>query len=79
MSRDLRYSFPWLSIFARLKPGVSAPEARTEMNVLWGQLDTQLITGPKQTVAVDPINDLKVPIEDGCLSEWSSELQVSSC
>lgn len=55
--------FPWLSIFARLKPGVSAPEARTEMNVLWGQLDTQSTTGPKQTVAADPINDLKAPIE----------------
>ncbi len=55
--------FPWLSIFARLKPGVTAPEARTEMNVLWGQLDTQSSAGPKQTIAVDPINDLKVPIE----------------
>ncbi|HEX5602165.1 MAG TPA: ABC transporter permease [Pyrinomonadaceae bacterium] len=55
--------FPWLSIFARLKSGATAPEARTEMNVIWGQLDTQSTTGPKQTVAVDPINDLKVPIE----------------
>ena len=55
--------FPWLSIFARLKPGRTAPEARTEMNVLLGQLDTQSSTGPKKTIAVDPINDLKVPIE----------------
>jgi macrolide transport system ATP-binding/permease protein len=55
--------FPWLSIFARLKPGTTAPEARTEMNVLLGQFDTRSSNDPKQTIAVDPINDLKVPIE----------------
>ena len=55
--------FPWLSIFARLKPGTTVPEARTEMNVLLGQLDTQSSTDPKKTIAVDPINELKVPIE----------------
>ena len=55
--------FTWLSIFARLRPGTTAPEARTEMNVLLGQLDTQSTTDPKPTIAVDPINDLKVPIE----------------
>ena len=57
--RDL----PWLSIFARLKPGRTAAEARTEMNALLGQLDTQFSTEPKKTIAVDPINDLKIPIE----------------
>lgn len=55
--------FPWLSIFARLKPGTTAPEARTEMNVLLGQFETQSNTEPKRTIAVDLINDLKVPIE----------------
>src|SRR5215204_2422531 len=55
--------FPWVSIFARLKPGRTVPEARTEMNVLLGRFDTQSSTGPKMTIAVDPINDLKVPIE----------------
>jgi ABC-type antimicrobial peptide transport system permease subunit len=56
--------FPWLSIYARLKPGRAAPEARTEMNVLLGQLDPPSTTeGPKRAIAVDPINDLKVPIE----------------
>jgi macrolide transport system ATP-binding/permease protein len=55
--------FPWLSIFARLKPGTTAPEARTEMNVLLGQFFNQSSTGPKQTIAVDPINELKFPIE----------------
>jgi predicted permease len=55
--------FYWLSIFARLKPGRTAPEARTEMNVLLGQFDTQSSTGPKKTIAVDPINDIKFPIE----------------
>lgn len=55
--------FTWLSIFARLKPGTTAPEARTEMNVLLGQFDTRSSNDPKQTIAADPINDLKVPIE----------------
>ncbi len=55
--------FPWLSIFARLKPGRTAPEARTEMNVLLGQVDTQSSTDPKKTIAVDLINELKFPIE----------------
>jgi predicted permease len=55
--------FAWLSIFARLKRGRTAPEARTEMNVLSGQFETQSSTGPKRTIAVDPINDLKVPIQ----------------
>lgn len=55
--------FPWLSIFARLKPGTTAPEARTEMNVLLGQFENQSSTDPKRTIAVDPINDLKFPIE----------------
>jgi hypothetical protein len=55
--------FPWVSIYARLKPGRTAPEARTEMNVLLGQLDTQSSTGPKKTIAVDPINEIKLPIE----------------
>src|SRR5215213_7478724 len=50
-------------MYARLKPGRTAPEARTEMNVLLGQFETRSTTGPKRTIAVDPINDLKVPIE----------------
>jgi predicted permease len=57
------HDFEWLSIFARLKPGRTAPEARTEMNILLGQFDTQSSTGPKKTIAVDPINESKVPIE----------------
>ena len=55
--------FPWLSIYARLKPGTTAPEARTEMNVLVGQFHTPSSTGPKLTIAVDPINNIKVPLE----------------
>ena len=55
--------FPWLSIYARLKPGMTAPEARAEMSVLLGHLDNQSSTGPKTTIAVDPINDMKVPLE----------------
>lgn len=55
--------FPWVSLYARLKPGKTAPEARTEMNLLLGRLDTQSSTEPKRTIAVDPINDLNFPIE----------------
>ena len=53
----------WVSIFARLKPGKTAPEARTEMNMLLGQLDPQTSNDPKITIAVDPINEMNVPIE----------------
>jgi predicted permease len=55
--------FPWLSIYARLEPGRTAVEARTEMNVLLAHLANQSSTGPKQTVAADPINEINVPIE----------------
>jgi predicted permease len=55
--------FPWVSVYARLKPRRTVPEARSEMNVLLSQFDTQPSAGPKRTIAVDPINDLKVPIE----------------
>lgn len=54
---------PWVSMFARLKPGKTAPEARTEMNVLLGQLDPQSSNDPKITIAVEPINEMNVPIE----------------
>lgn len=59
----VRRDFPWLSLYARLKPDGTVPEARTDMNVLLGQLDTQSSAGPKPMIAVDPLNDLKVPIE----------------
>jgi predicted permease len=55
--------FAWLSMYARLKPGKTAPEARTEMNVLLGQVDNQSSTDAKATIAVDPINEIKFPIE----------------
>ena len=55
--------FPWVSVYARLKPGRTAAEAGTEMNVLWGQLHPEPSTGPKQTIAADPINDLNLPLE----------------
>jgi predicted permease len=55
--------FPWLSVFARLKPGTTAPQARTEMNILLPQLETQSSTSPKRTIAVDPINERDFPIE----------------
>ena len=57
--RDLQ----WLSMYARLKPGRSVAEARTEMNILLGQLPAESSTGPKKTIAVDLINDLNFPTE----------------
>lgn len=55
--------FAWLSIFARLKPGTTAAAAQTEMNVLWSQIPKESSTGPKLTIAVNPINDRDMPIE----------------
>ena len=55
--------FAWLSIFARLKPGTTAAAAQTEMNVLWSQIPRESSTGPKQTIAINPINDRDMPIE----------------
>jgi macrolide transport system ATP-binding/permease protein len=55
--------FPWVTIFARLKPGRTAAEARSEMNVLLGRLVTQSNTDQQRTIAVDPINEQKVPFE----------------
>ena len=55
--------FPWVSLFARVKPGRTGAEARTDMNILLSQFQTQSASGAKQTIAVDPINELKVPIE----------------
>ena len=55
--------FPWLSIYARLKPGRTAAEARTEMNVLWGQMHPEPSTGPKRSIAVNGITELNLPIE----------------
>jgi predicted permease len=55
--------FPWISLYARLKPGTTAAQARTEMNILSGQLGPQSSSDVKRTIGVDPLNDLKVPIE----------------
>ena len=55
--------FAWLSVYARLKPGTTTAEARTEMNVLFGQLHPESSTGPKRTIAVNGINELNLPTE----------------
>jgi len=55
--------FAWLSIYARLKPGTTATEAQTEMNVLWSQFPRESTTGPKPTIALNPLNDRDMPIE----------------
>src|SRR6185295_12735310 len=57
------HDFPWMSIYARLKPGRTAPEAQTELNVLLGQFDIPSSTTPKRSIAVDRINEMKLPIE----------------
>jgi predicted permease len=55
--------FTWLSIYARLKPGTTALQARTEMNILLGQLESQSSTTPGRTIDVNPINERDFPIE----------------
>ena len=55
--------FPWVTIFARLKPGRTAPEARSEMNVLLGRLVNEANTDQPRTIAVDPINEKNFPFE----------------
>ncbi len=55
--------FPWVSIFARLKPGRTAPEARSEMNVLLSRLVTQSNSDQQRAIAVDPINEQDFPFE----------------
>ena len=55
--------FAWLSIFARLKPGTTATAAHTDLNVLWNQIPRESTTGPKLTIAVNPINDRDMPLE----------------
>jgi macrolide transport system ATP-binding/permease protein len=53
--------FPWLTLHARLKPGKTAAEARSEMDVLLGQLETG--DGPKKTIGVEPINEIRAENE----------------
>lgn len=55
--------FQWLTLHARLKPGKTAAEARSEMDVLLGQLDTEFRGGPKKTIGVEPINELRAENE----------------
>ena len=51
--------FPWLTLHARLNPGTTAVQARSEMNVLLAQLDTGSSDGPKPSIGVYPINEIK--------------------
>ena len=59
--------FQWLTLHARLKPGKTAAEARSEMDVLLGQINSGLATdsrgGPKKTIGVEPINELRAENE----------------
>ncbi len=59
--------FQWLTLHARLKPGKTAVEARSEMDVLLGQISSGLATdsrgGPKKTIGVEPINELRAENE----------------
>ena len=52
--------FEWLTLHARLKPGKTAAEVGSEMNVLLGQLKTGERDGPKKAIVVEPINEIKV-------------------
>ncbi len=54
-SRD----FQWLSLHARLKPGQTLAQARNEMDLLVGRRETEASGGPKQTIGVEFINEVK--------------------
>ena len=51
--------FPWLTLHARLNPGTNAVQARSEMDMLLGQLDTGSSAGPKPSIGVYPISEIK--------------------
>ena len=51
--------FQWLTLHARLKPGTTVEAAHSEMDVLLAQLDTESRVGPKKTIGVYSINELK--------------------
>jgi predicted permease len=55
--------FQWLTLHARLNPGTSATEAHSEMEVLLAQLDTGSSDGPKKTIGVYPINEMRAENE----------------
>jgi predicted permease len=56
--------FQWLTLNARLKPGKTVDEARTEMGLLLGQLArTNAAIDRKETIGVEPIN--KIGVENG--------------
>jgi predicted permease len=55
--------FPWLTLHARLNPGTNAAAARSEMDVLLAQLDTGASDGPKKSIGVYPINEIKAENE----------------
>ena len=63
--------FVWLTLHARLKPGKSVAEARSEINTLLGQLETEQTVGPKKTFDVEPINVIKA--EEGM---WAAMAMV---
>lgn len=52
-------AFPWLTLHARLNPGTNAVQARSEMDMLLGQLDTGSSAGPKPSIGVYPISEIK--------------------
>jgi putative ABC transport system permease protein len=54
-SRD----FQWLSLHARLRPGHTVSQARSEMDLLLSRLETESSGGPKKTISVELINEIK--------------------
>ncbi len=56
--------FQWLTLHARLKPEKTIGEARSEMDVLLGQLNSEPdANSRKNTIGVEPINDLRAENE----------------
>jgi predicted permease len=55
--------FQWLTLHARLNPGTNSAQARSEMEVLLAQLDTESSDGPKPSIGLYPINEIKAENE----------------
>src|SRR5689334_2718664 len=55
--------FPWLTLHARLNPGTNAAQAHSEMDVLLAQLDTGSSDGPRPSIGVYSIDEIKAENE----------------
>ena len=51
--------FQWLTVHARLKPNTTVAQARSEMDLLLGQLHPEATIGSRATIGVESIDDVR--------------------